>query len=225
MTGGRHAGGVPEALWRDAPQLPDVVVQARCRSSLPSTSSWHDGHIAKAAIASQYWNEMCAMRCRCGQPLQGAASSATAWSKTWLRSASSTPGEHSARLRLVVISCCTWHLSIKLHPSDTAGPCLHFVSTPILVSANLFIMLDSRVSMCRELQVDTVAWHGFQGPGGQARPLARLTQNLLGRSIQTDDCHSARCAGWFCCSERVLSSLSCMHLLLQSIILQYSSCK
>lgn len=44
----------------------------------------------------------------------------------------------------------------------------------------------------RGLQVDTVAWPPFQGPGGQARPLAALVQQLLGRSIQADGHHSAR---------------------------------
>lgn len=50
----------------------------------------------------------------------------------------------------------------------------------------------SMVVACRELQVDTVAWRDFQGPGGQARPLAALVEQQLGRSIQTGTCHSAR---------------------------------
>lgn len=62
-------------------------------------------------------------------------------------------------------------------PSQSDGCCEHLVRA------------------CRGLQVDTVAWPPFQGPGGQARPLAALARQLLGRSIQAGGCHSARCSG------------------------------
>ena len=49
--------------------------------------------------------------------------------------------------------------------------------------------------------MDTVACRAFQGPGGQARSLSALTQQLLGRSIRTSGAHSARCQDGPCSSR------------------------